>query len=100
MEITSKYEKIQNACYWLNYHARLINKSKKQFTPCPRANILIQSYRDNSPLQVAIDSAIYHTHCACHPNLTETILLDYMFDNRAKLAYQNGSDVALATINQ
>ena len=87
-------DRVLNACWRLNaeaYEAQVIaNKMRplKQFTPCAKAEELMQVIRKGKHIGTANEIA-RKTHCACHAGMTFAQLIDYEYDETYKLASYN-----------
>jgi len=89
-EITSVEEKVLNACHRLNaeaYEQQFLERGKalKQFTPCAKAEMLMQVLRTGKHFGQAHANA-NATPCACHNHLTENALMGYEYDPTYKNA--------------
>jgi len=92
MKISTTYEKVQNACHRLNAEAYEVQMMAytgkgqlKHFTPCAKAEALMQHVRTGKHFGVCHAEAAI-THCPCHNDLTERQLMDYEYDETYKLA--------------
>lgn len=89
--VSSVEEKVQNACHRLNAeayeHQVLANKGHalKQFTPCPKAEALMQVIRKGVHFGTAHIIAA-RTICPCHNSLSEYDLTKYECDPTYKEA--------------
>ena len=94
MNVISVTEKVLNACHRLNaeaYEQQVIaNKMRplKQFTPCPKAEVLMSAIREEKHFGT-VHMMAGLTHCLCHAGLTPSELMDYEYDETYKLANYN-----------
>lgn len=87
LQVSSVYDKIQNACFQLNAdaYAKQSGKNKKlrQFTPCAKSIVLLECLREETHFGTAMSIAA-RTSCDCHNGLSEQGLWDMCFDDTAK----------------
>ena len=92
--MTTTNEKVLNACHRLNaeaYEQQVLAKGKvlRHFTPCAKAEILMEHIRKGVHFGSAHMLAA-QTICPCHRSLSENDLLHYEYDETYKLAnYQH-----------
>jgi hypothetical protein len=95
---TTTHDKVLNACHRLNaeaYEHQALQAAKsghkmKQFTPCPKAEALLQHTRKGTHFGTCHAQAAA-THCTCHADLTDNQLMDYEYDETYKLAHYAGN---------
>jgi hypothetical protein len=91
---TPTHNKVLNASYRLNAEAyehqalQSVKSGRKmhQFTPCPKAETLMQHIRKGVHFGTAHAQAAA-AHCTCHASLTESQLMDYEYDETYRKAH-------------
>ena len=87
--MTTTYQKVQRACAILNHEAYKKQSSKgkvKQFTPCAKAESMINDCREERAFLLILANAD-NTQCDCHRTLTQNQLFDMCFDGGYQKTY-------------